>query len=368
MIPVRGENGRGELYLLSYAQTASGPQLSVFAWARYPRGPLKSPAARPGELLILPSLGVADLEQLTATDERGTRYKMRVRDLGGGPDGWTLMMDPSPPHDPRWLDLTTTPGEPAVRIDLTRPSPTSTVTVSAAAASPGDHLLHAIGARLLAEPPAVPPDSRLQPVAPGPGPATSAADGLGDVITALQAAGAVSPLSPVPGQLAALCARLHVSIHGITAPPARDLPGPWLSMLADSRPRKTRAAPARDGCAATAVTLPELGGIRLAILGLHNCEGMTVMHMHASGPMCHVSYRPDELYFWPTIWIRDSAGHWHTTRTRGRSGMNDEIALRLEVVPPLSVTVTWIEVLAAGQSAEAHTTLPLRWEFMPSDP
>jgi hypothetical protein len=42
--------------------------------------------------------------------------------------------------------------------------------------------------------------------------------------------------------------------------------------------------------------------------------------------------------------------------------MNDEIALRLQVVPPLSHATAWIEVLAAGQSAEARTTLPLCWE------
>jgi len=220
-----------------------------------------------------------------------------------------------------------------VRIDLNpsaRPPEGATVTVSAATASPGEHLLHAIAARLLAAPPAIPPDTRLHPAAPGPGPVTTAADGLGDVIAALQAVGALSPLSPVPGQLAALCARLHVSGHGITAPPVR--------------------------------ALPELDGIRLAILGLHDCLGGTVLHMHASGPMCHVSYGPDELYFWPVIWIRDSGGRWHATRTRGRSGMNDEIAMRLEVVPPLSHAITWIEVLAAGQSAEARTTLPLRWK------
>src|SRR5712691_11513837 len=119
---------------------------------------------------------------------------MRVRDLGGGPDGWTLMLHPGPPRDPRWLDLTTTPGEPAVRIDLNpsaRPPEGATVTVSAATASPGEHLLHAIAA------------------------------------------------------------------------------------------------------------------------------------------MCHVINGPDELYFWPVIWIRDRGGRWHATRTRGRSGMNDEVAVRL---------------------------------------
>jgi hypothetical protein len=241
----------------------------------------------------------------------------RVRDLGGGPDGWTLILHPDPPHDPQWLDLTTTPGEPAVRIDLnpsTRPPEGATVTVSAATASPGEHLLHAIAARLLTAPPAVSPDTRLHPTAPGPGPVTTVADGLGDVIAALQAVGALSSLSPIPGQLAALCAHLHVSGHGITAPPAHDLPEPWLSMLTHSHCRKTRTAPARDGCAAAAVALPELNGIRLAILGLHNYQDSTVLHMHASGPMCHVSYGPDELYSWPMMDTRQQralARHAH---------------------------------------------------------
>ena len=42
--------------------------------------------------------------------------------------------------------------------------------------------------------------------------------------------------------------------------------------------------------------------------------------------------------------------------------MNGEIALRLQIVPPLSRATTWIEVLAIGQSAEADVRLPLRWE------
>ena len=80
-----------------------------------------------------------------------------------------------------------------------------------------------------------------------------------------------------------------------------------------------------------------------------------------AGPMCHVSHGPDELYSWPVIWIRDNGGHWHATRTRGRSGIGGEIALRLQVVPPLSHATAWIEVPAAGQPAKARTTLPLRW-------
>jgi hypothetical protein len=84
--------------------------------------------------------------------------------------------------------------------------------------------------------------------------------------------------------------RASVSGHGITAPPAREVPEPSLSMPAHSHRRNTRAAPAGDGCAAAAVALPELDGIRLAILGLHTCRGDTVVHMRASGPMCHAVY------------------------------------------------------------------------------
>jgi Sigma-70 region 2 len=360
VIPVGGEDAVGEVYLLSYAQTASGPQLSLVARAR-PRsvrpGPGMPPTVGPGARVIQPWPGASRLEQFTATDDKGTSYQMTVRDLGGGPDGWTLILHPGPPYDPRWLDLVTAPGQPAVRVGLIPPARTSldaSVTVSAATASPGEHLLHAVAARLLTTPPAV-------PAAPWPGP-LAIAGGLGDVIAALQAAGALSVLSPVPGQLAALCAGLHLPGHGITAPPARTLPEPWLSMLAYYHRRKTRTAPASGGCAAAAVTLPELDGIALAILGLHNAQGRTVVHMHASGPMCQASYRPDDLYYWPVTWIRDSAGRWHVTRASGQSGTGGDTALRVEVIPPLSPTTTWIDVVTTGRSAQVRARLPLRWE------
>jgi hypothetical protein len=36
--------------------------------------------------------------------------------------------------------------------------------------------------------------------------------------------------------------------------------------------------------------------------------------------------------------------------------------MRLQVLPPLSRAAAWIDVLASGQSAEVHVTLPLRWQ------
>jgi hypothetical protein len=357
MIAVRGSDVRGEVYLLSYARPASGPQFSVFARTRRPSGPWE------------PS-GPRFFDPFTAIDDRGTSYQVTIRDIGSPQLGWTLMLRPDPPHDPRWLDLTTTSGEPAARISLSPPAgetrtPDATdVTVTQPAFTPGEQLLNTIAARLLAAAPALPHDPWLYGTTPRPVPLASVADGLGDVIAALQDCGALSPLSPLPGQLAALCARLNVS-HGITAPPARDLPEPWLSVLAQYQQRETGSAPVRDGCAAATVVLPELDGIRLAILGLHNCQDSTILHMHASDPACHMAYGPIELYSWPPpIWIRDSDGRWHATRTSGRSGMDGDIALRVEVVPPLTRTAAWIEVLAPGLSAQARAKLPLRWESL----
>lgn len=280
IIAVRGSEVRGEVYLLSYARTASGPQLSVFARTCRSSGPWE------------PS-GPRLFDGFTATDDHGTSYQVSIRDVGSPLSGWTLMLRPDPPHDPRWLDLITSRGEPAARIDLSPPAgetwpPGATdVTVSRPAFSPGEHLLNTIAARLLAAAPAFPHDTWLYGTAPRPSALTGIADGLGDVITALRQCGALSTLSPVPGQLAALCALLNVGGHGIPTPPARDLPEPWLNVLAQYQQRQTGVAPVRDGCAAAAVVLPELDGIRLAILGLHNCEGSTVVHMHASGPAFH---------------------------------------------------------------------------------
>ncbi len=62
----------------------------------------------------------------------------------------------------------------------------------------------------------------------------------------------------------------------------------------------------------------------------------------------------------PSLWLRDDGGHWHTTRPRGFSKRNDEMAMRLVIVPPLHRSA-WIEVVVAGKSAEVRTTLALRW-------
>jgi hypothetical protein len=38
------------------------------------------------------------------------------------------------------------------------------------------------------------------------------------------------------------------------------------------------------------------------------------------------------------------------------------VTMRLQLLPPLSRAAAWIDVVAAGQSAQARVTLPLRWQ------
>lgn len=353
-IAFRDEDVRAELYVLSYARTASGPQLSVLARTRD-----QSDEWQPS--------GPRLFDPFSATDDTGTRYQVDILPMGSGPTGWVLMLRPDPPHELRWLDLMTTAGGPAVRIDLdttagrTRLLNAADVTIGKTALKPGEYQLHTIAARLIAVASSG-PDETVGPEMPVLGKLTFLVDGLGGIIAALQACGALSALSPLPGQLAGLCAALDVDSHGITAPPADDLPEPWSSSVACLRQRKAGASPARDGYAAVTAMLPELDGIRLTILGLHNCQDRTVMHTHISGPQAEGLSLPDGLYSWATIWIRDSGGYWHATRNRGGCPGPNEMTLLFEVAPPLSRGTTWIELLATGQSAEFRVKLPLHWQ------
>ena len=180
--------------------------------------------------------------------------------------------------------------------------------------------------------------------------------GPGDIVAALHAAGALPPASPVPGQLAGLCDRLGIPGHGITAPPADDLPERWRSMLTCYHRRKPQAGPTPGILAATMAELPELDSAQVAILGPHHGERGTILHMLASG----ITLEDDWEYArgvrpLPVLWIRDSSGHWHATRTNGVSPMWDtrEVMLWLAIMPPLDRGTAWIDVGTACDAGSA---------------
>jgi hypothetical protein len=207
-----------------------------------------------------------------------------------------------------------------------------------------------------------------QPAAGRPAPpVTNLAAGLGATVAALEAAEVLSPLSPVPARLAGLCVSLGIDDHGIAAAPAPDLPEPWLSLLTHYHRRKPETAPAGDGFAAVAAALPELEGVRLVLLGLHNYDGGTWMETlvlgRLPGPGPRVLGLDTAFPF--SMWLRDEAGRWHAARAAGWHHEEGEATLTLRLTPPLARSCAWLDVLATGQSAEVRATVPLCWGYSP---
>ena len=342
-VEIRDGGVRREVPVVAYVQWAGGARFIVTEW---PFGTLT----------------------FTAADNQGVSYQIRWR---GEMASRELQLRPDPPHQIRWLDLTTAGGEPATRIDLDpqNPVPAPHITVTPITRNLGELLLDAMAARILTAAALLRQDNPGQPAAAS-GDLRALGDGPSHLVAALHAAGVLPPDSPVPGQLAGLCARLGISIsgHGITAPPAADLPGQWHSMLTPPS-REPTAPPAPGILAATAAELPELDGAQIAIAGLHHGERGTILHLLATGVTLEAGW-PYGIRPLPALWIRDSDGRWHTTRLHdvvspwadgGANPWTDArmIAAWLRIIPPLNPGTAWIEISAAGQSAHVRATLPL---------
>jgi hypothetical protein len=331
VIEIRDGDLRREVLVMACAQSADGAQLIAVGWPFRP---------------------------FTAADDRGIRYLISWQI---GPAVTQLPLQPDPPHQIRWLDLTTAAGEPATRIDLAPQDPAPDVTVTRHAHSPGELLLDAIAARILTAAARSGQNNHGQPTAASPE-LRALGDGPGHLVAALHAADQLPPDSPVPGQLAGLCARLGIDGHGITAPPNEDLPERWQSILTPLARREPRA-PSPPGILAAAVAeLPELDSAQITIIGLHHGERGTIMHLLVSG----VTLEEEWAYArgvrpLPVLWIRDSDGRWHATDLAGVSplGNTGVTIVSMRIVPPLDRGTTWIEIAAAGPSAQVRATLQL---------
>jgi len=214
-IRIRDGAVRGELGLLSYLQTAHGGRFTVVGWMHGPAPEPDTPRRRPRLPVPL---------RFTAADDKGTGYTLgfSTRITGSATLAGVLDLRPDPQHEIGWLDLRTAPGEPATRIRLDPRDPqipAPEVTVPRTAHSPGELLLDVIAARILTSTGPVPQDNPGQLAGATAELRAFVGDGPGHIVAALQAAGALPPSSPAPGQLAGLCARLGITGHGITVPP-----------------------------------------------------------------------------------------------------------------------------------------------------
>jgi hypothetical protein len=65
-----------------------------------------------------------------------------------------------------------------------------------------------------------------------------------------------------------------------------------------------------------------------------------------------------------SVWVRDSGLKWHLARRTGQrwAAGPEENLVQFQLVPPLPRSARWIEVVAAGRSAQVRAKVPLRWE------
>jgi hypothetical protein len=302
---------RAEIFLLAYLRNTSGARIAIHASG--------TDDGDPGMWLRA--------EGLTVSDDSGGRYGLYF--LGGGGGGeWNgeLWFDPAPPAGARWLNLSLA-GEPARRISLDPAAVRPAATMTGIVLTPGERYLQGIAHRLLCGDPPT--------------------GGIGAAIDALLAADALDADSAVPGQLAALCERLRFTGHGIDATPA-ELPERWLSVLTGEQ-----QASASPGCAAIAVTLPELDGNTISLLGLHDNGEQTFLHVHTT------ALGPDASLM-PRLSLLDNGGRWHLTDADGWRWASGDPTSYLTLTPPLGRPAR-VEIIASGRSAEVRVEVPLEW-------
>jgi len=286
-----------------------------------------------------------------AIDDRGNSYQLREDSGFSDEENWggILRLNPAPPAGTAWLELTMSPGSAPVRLDLAGAPGANPGHEGDAASGPAERMIDAVATEL------------LQIAVVGEGHALPWHDlsGVADVVTALEAVGALEPARAAVGRLVALARRLGVTVPpGLTAaapPGTAPLPDGWRDVLANSGRRD-----GPRGVAPAAAVLPELDGARFVLAGLRSDEEGADLQVMAWGSRVFPHFLDDSIRPW--YWLaRDDRGRWHVAEDGNSSGSDQHAELTLRLMPPLHPQATSLEVTVTGRSGEATATVPLDW-------
>ena len=363
----------------------------------------------PATLRFPPSAGLDELEgpsfaDLTASDDVGTDYQLTFTDGAWAGSSWTgtIQLRPPPPPSARLLTINS-PNGPALLIPLTsppaRPVPGPVVAVDD---SPGERLLIRRAEALLGMLSGTgrPPGSRWEPFGPeelsmdvrraavgdiiqalSSGVPLLAREGTGsrpvsyqsshdheptlaELVETLEGAGILSPLSPVPAQVAALVDglgwRVPGSRHGDRPAQQARLPARWASVLAYYGRR--HHPPLAAGTGSIGAVLPEVDGASFVLAGTRASQQGTMLHVVGRGLRPVLRPYPDLRFSW---WVRDDFGGWHVAVTQDWHITDNDLRLRLTVLPPLSPgepgTASTLTLEVTGPRHQFTTDLKVRW-------
>jgi hypothetical protein len=290
----------------------------------------------------------------SVSDDRGNSYEVYAEcGMSDGDGHWSglLRFSPAPPAEARWLDLALSPGSPPVRVDLARPGDGSEQPPGPAlAGSQAERMIDVVAVNLLRW--SVTGEESL------PGPDLSA---VADIVTALEAVGALEPARDAVGRLLTLTGRLGLDVPPAlraAAPPGR-LPAAWSGVL-DNRDRLDGPL----GVTPAAAVLPELDGTRFVLAGLRSDATRAELHVMVWG-WPHTPPSLEDTAAEPWRWsARDDQGRWHIVTQQSADWCSDDDGgrLQLNLVPPLHPRATSLEVTVAGGSGQATVTVPLDWQ------
>jgi hypothetical protein len=288
----------------------------------------------------------------SVTDDRGNNYEIHMDSGSSDGDGrWSglLRFSPVPPPGTRWLNLAVSPGSPPVRVDLSSGGGSEQPPDPLPAGSQAERMIDAAAVNLLRW--SVTGEESLP---------WHDLSVVADIVTALEAVGALEPARDAVSRLLALAGRLGLGIPpGLlaAAPPGR-LPAAWSGVLEN---RDRRDGP--RGVAPAAVVLPELDGTRFVLAGLRSDAARAELHVMVwSRP--HTPFWLADAAVEPWCWsARDDRGRWHIVTEDSASYYSDDRRhLQLSLFPPLHPQATSLEVTVAGQAGRATVTVPLDWQ------
>jgi len=340
---VASDGAPAALHLMSLVRTETEAVITVVTRVYWPPG-----RPRPGREIIWAGPHHLPCDRLWAVDDQGARYTVRFEGGRGGTATWRgiARLSPVPPRSARRLDLVGD-GTRLIQLPLrplaARGRQAAPPAIESVVIPPGERLLVLEAERILAS-----GDARGPVQGPVPG----------EIITVLTETGAIAADSLVPGQLAALCQRLGAAGHGITVPPASEIPAPWASVIAH------RDAPVPAGpemFAPLAFVLPEIDGARFALAGLSTAAGESHLHVVSSGmPPLTDRFAHDWTpgFSW---WLRDGTGVWHVAAAGEPSTFGDGVqAFGLRLAPPLAAVPDAAEVVVTGPATRVRAVVPVR--------
>jgi hypothetical protein len=285
------------------------------------------------------------------TDDTGLSYELDEDSSWSSGDGeWSgmLTLTPIPAAAVQWLEIALRPDWPPVRVDLT--SPGDAAGRFGPAPHPTERLFTAAALNLL----------EIAMIHDGPILGHPDLSDVADIVTALDAVGALEPARGAVGRLVALARRLGMPLPpalSAVAAAAEDLPGAWADILEH---RHREDGPRAD--AVVAAMLPEIDGARFALAGLRSYPGAAELRVVSWGSQIgsHFARRTAAN---PWSWLaRDDRDRWHLVTEGASSASDRHVDMQLNVMPPLHPDATSLDVTLTGPSAHVTVTVPLSWQ------